>query len=459
MTPYPTGPGRRDAVFIILAALVVRLGVVAWAATSIPPTADGTFYHIFAERIAAGHGYTWLWGDGTVTYAAHFPVGYSAMLAIAYAAWGAKPVFAMLINTLFGVAAAWATYDLLLRAASRRLAVAGGLAVALHPALVPYTAALMTEGVTASLWVVAAALAARARAAESRRSELGYLASVGLVLGLATLVRPQSVALAPMFGALAVRHSKAPATRVVAALGTLAVVVFLCAPWTARNCVRMQTCALVSVNGGWNLAIGAQTEDGSWHEIVVPDACRGVFAEGAKDACFGDAAKAAIVAEPWKWLARIPAKLRVTFDYFGAAPWYLHASNPTRFPYSRKVALAAVEVVVSRLLLLASLVSVRKLDGPRRGLREAITAAGIIGAFLPSGAVIAYLSCAVAIVALGWRALSRMPLLIPAAALVILATAATHAVFFGAGRYGLVVVPFVSALAFVRAPRPSGSVT
>ena len=33
---------------------------------------------------------------------------------------------------------------------------------------------------------------------------------------------------------------------------------------------------------------------------------------------------------------------------------------------------------------------------------------------------------------------------------VILATALTHAVFFGSGRYGLVIVPFVTALAFVR---------
>ena len=33
-------------------------------------------------------------------------------------------------------------------------------------------------------------------------------------------------------------------------------------------------------------------------------------------------------------------------------------------------------------------------------------------------------------------------------AAVVVVTAATHAVFFGAGRYGLVVVPFVTALPF-----------
>jgi hypothetical protein len=40
-------------------------------------------------------------------------------------------------------------------------------------------------------------------------------------------------------------------------------------------------------------------------------------------------------------------------------------------------------------------------------------------------------------------------------AAVLVATAVLHAVFFGAGRYGLVVVPFVTALAFVRPERAS----
>ena len=43
-----------------------------------------------------------------------------------------------------------------------------------------------------------------------------------------------------------------------------------------------------------------------------------------------------------------------------------------------------------------------------------------------------------------------MPVIVPITAAVIVTTAVTHAVFFGSGRYGLVVVPFVAALAFVR---------
>jgi hypothetical protein len=211
----------------------------------------------------------------------------------------------------------------------------------------------------------------------------------------------------------------------------------------------MERCALVSVNGGWNLAIGTQTVGGAWQEMVVPEACKEVFAEAAKDECFGRAARGVIAADPLGWLARVPAKLRVTFDYFGAAPWYLHAANPEAFPYRAKVALGAVETVVSRLLLIAALVAVRKLDGPRRLAREAVTGFGLIACFLVAGAL-GYVACGIAILMLGRKALERTPLIVPVSAAVLLATALMHAVFFGAGRYGLVVVPFVTALAFVR---------
>ncbi|HSO38907.1 MAG TPA: glycosyltransferase family 39 protein [Labilithrix sp.] len=442
---------RRDALVVTGVALAARLAVVAWAASAIPPAADGTYYHLLAGRIASGQGYTWLWPDGVVTYAAHYPVGYPALLALAYAALGAKPAVAMLVNALLGAAGAWASFDLLARVTPRRLALAGGLAVALHPALVPYTAALMTEGVTAALLVIATAFAARARDAAAGRRARGWILASGLVLGLATLVRPQSLALAPLLGWLAVRSETAgllARLRVAAAVAALAVAV--CAPWTARNCRRMERCALVSVNGGWNLAIGTQTTDGGWREMAVPDACKEVFAEASKDACFGDAARGVILRAPLAWLARAPAKLHMTFDYLGAAPWYLHAASAERFPYRAKVALGSVEVLVSRLLLIAALVAVRKLEGARRLGREAVTALGLVACLLPSGAVFAYLACAVGILMVGRRRLACVPLVVPATAGVILATAATHAVFFGSGRYGLVVVPFVTALAFIR---------
>ena len=456
------GRARRDALVVAAAGLAARLAVVAWAAGSIPPSADGAYYDTLAARLAEGHGYTWLWPDGAVTYAAHYPVGYPALVALGYALFGARPVVAMLINALVGAGAGVAVWSLVARASTARLALAAGLAVAIHPVLVPYTAAVMTEGVTTALLAIAAALAARARVADRRGR---WLALTGLVMGIATLVRPQSLVLAPFLGWLASRppadeQASWPTRLRSAAPGALVVTVAalaVCAPWTARNCHRMERCALVSVNGGWNLAIGTQTESGGWHELAVPDACKTVFQEAAKDTCFGREAMNEIVRRPGAWLARAPAKLRMTFDYFGAAPWYLHTANPERFPYRAKVALGAVETLASRVLLAAALVAVFRMpaDGRSRWgtrARKALSGIGLCACVLVPG-TIAYLALAGAILALGWRALERAPVVVPFTAAVLVATALTHAVFFGSGRYGIVVVPFVTALAFVRPAR------
>jgi hypothetical protein len=310
--------------------------------------------------------------------------------------------------------------------------------VAIHPALVPYTAALMTEGVTAGLLAIAVALALGGERPATRR-----IVAAGVVMGLATLVRPQCLLLAPALGWIAALPLASTDRWKSAALVT-AIAIACCLPWTARNCARMNRCALVSVNGGWNLLIGAQTENGAWHEPLVPEECRTVWDEAAKDLCFERAARALVARSPGAWIARVPDKIGVTLDYFGAAPWYLATSNPAAFTERDKVVLGSVETVFSRLLLVAALVTAARLEGPRSRARTALAAAGTLASLLVH-AWLGYLALSAAAFLLGARA--------PKAALwtgaVVALTALTHAVFFGAGRYGLVVAPFVAVVAFL----------
>jgi hypothetical protein len=273
-------------------------------------------------------------------------------------------------------------------------------------------------------------------------------AGAGIVLGVATLVRPQCLALAPVLGALALPEDARLVRSVVAAAVVSAIALACVLPWTARNCARMNRCALVSVNGGWNLLIGATTETGSWEPMPVPAECATVWDESGKDACFERAAWRDIGRSPTGWLARAPAKLAATFDYFGAAPWYLHASNATAFDERAKTILGAVETIVCRLLLFGALVACGRLPGKRARLRKGLALAGAIAAVTLHGWV-GYAAIPFVAALCGVRALARGPVLVPIAAVVIGATAAIHAVFFGAGRYGLVVAPFVALLAFV----------
>jgi 4-amino-4-deoxy-L-arabinose transferase-like glycosyltransferase len=423
-----------------------------------PPADDGHYYDVLAQRLARGQGYTWLWPDGAVTFAAHYPVGYPALLALAYRLAGASPAVAMGVNAVIGTAAAVAVYGLVASTEGPRWRpLAAGMAVALHPALVPYTAALMTEGVTAALLAMATALAARAQAsaAPSAAGFRGWpwLVATGVALGVTTLVRPQSILFAPVLGLLA-----APASvgwgrvRLMRAAAVLALALGIVAPWTARNCVRMHRCALVSVNGGWNLLIGTQTRSGGWEPVQVPAECATVWDEAGKDACFERAARARIAASPAAWLARAPGKLASTLDYFGAGPYYLHVSNEAAFTERAKVRLGVLETVVSRLLLLSALVVALAWPGPRRLARAGVAALGAIAAVTVHG-WLGYVALVLVVGLLGPRAWARAPLVVPAGAALVLLTAAMHALFFGAGRYGLVVVPLVTAMAFVSAPR------
>ncbi len=445
---------RWDGWLVAAVALAARVIVVAWAASRFPASGDGQYYAALGDRIARGLGYTWAWPDGVVTYAAHYPVGYPALIALSYRLLGPAPSSAMWVNAVFGVLAAVAAHRVLVARApgSPNRALAGALVVALHPALLLYTPALMTEGVTASLLVIGFALATGGR--------LRHLVFGALVMGVATLVRPQCLLLAPALAIAAGAPGDGGRRMFARAALALGIAIAVCAPWTARNCARMNRCALVSVNGGWNLLIGAQTNDGGWQEIGVPPECREVFDEAGKDTCFDGAAKRQIAAAPGAWLARAPKKLSVTFDYFGAAPWYLHLANGASFTEDDKLRLAALETVASRSLLAAALLAVGVAaaraagEGGRRRRRLILgiaTALGFVFALSrwawPAYGILALLA------SFAW--VETRDRLAGYAAAVLWATLFTHAVFFGAGRYGLVVVPFVSLLALA-APR-SGS--
>jgi 4-amino-4-deoxy-L-arabinose transferase-like glycosyltransferase len=434
---------RRDALLVVALALGVRIAMVAYGATRFPPADDGTYYHQLASRIAAGLGYTWLWPDGAVTFAAHYPVGYPALVGAGYAVFGAHPAVAMALNALFGALAALAAHSLAARTAPRAASLAAGLFVALEPALVLYTPALMTEAVAGALLVVAGSIAAR-----ERPERLAVRALVaGLVLGVAVLVRPELLLLSPVLGFLASR-GQGPRRAFVAAAIVLGTSLCVCAPWTLRNCAKLERCALVSVNGGWNLYIGSSSLGrGGWapiEDIGVPVECRTVFAEAEKDACFGRAGTRRILSDPGPWLALVPYKLAATFDYGTAAAHYLSASNPSLVGDRAKTAIGALELFGQRVMLLFCLAALARARGPRQPARLAVAALSALCAFLPF-AWIGWVGLVVMALLLGTELLA-MPAAVLAVSIVAV-TAAVHAVFFGASRYTLVCLPSLAALA------------
>lgn len=436
----------KDTLWLVLLTICVRAVVVYWASRRFPPAADGQFYQVVALRISRGLGYTWLWPDGAVTYAAHYPVGYPAILGGFYRWFGPFPVWAMILNGLVAAVTTACVHRLAARTRTRAVALFAGLLAALHPTLVFYTPAMMTELVSAGLLIAAVALAFT-RGSEGHVASSLRVLGIGLLIGLSTLVRPQQLLWAPLLGAwLGYRLTAGRALwRSVLGAGlATALAVGCCLPWTARNCDRMGRCIFVSANGGWNLMIGTSPlGKGAWtsiDSIGVPPECRTVFQEAEKDVCFGNAAKRWIASHQGQWLSLMPAKLAKTFDDVGAPGYYLNASNSAEFGDDAKWRLGASEVVVSRLLALLAHLGLALASGPHRRLRQGIAIAAILMTFTPFGWTGVLLYCG-AVVLLGRRLFDEPELLLLGVGWGM--TAVVHAVFFGGARYVIVILPLL----------------
>jgi 4-amino-4-deoxy-L-arabinose transferase-like glycosyltransferase len=454
----------RDLAFtaaLFVLALGVRLFVaIAW---SKEPVWDGHYYHFGAERIAAGLGYSEdvlvrgvpVWKPWT-----HYPVGYSALLGLVYFVFGSGPLVAPVFNALIG-ALVVALVHRVARAClcDTRARVAGAVA-ALHPGLIVYAALVMTE-LTAAAFLLGALLVALRYRAHFKGALLA-----GALLGLGALVRPVSLLALPLLFLLAPGGFKVALGRT--ALATLAALVVI-APWTLRNCQRMDGCALISTNGGWNLAIGAITETGRFQTLRGSDGCPNVTGQVQQDRCWADVGVERIRRAPAAWLARAPQKLEQTYNHESFAIEYLREADPRTWNEARRTAGRELLTLFHRLLLVVSALGtvslITRLE-PRPA--NAVTQLALfLGIALFSAFAAAkdthpfYLLPATApLFALlplpGAPRRARVEYVLLG---LVLATSFTHVLFFGEDRYHLVITPVLCILAASALRTPSESAT
>jgi 4-amino-4-deoxy-L-arabinose transferase-like glycosyltransferase len=434
---------------LAVVALLPRLFVaVAWARE---PVWDGHYYHFGAERIAHGLGYSEdvvvrglsVWKPWT-----HYPVGYSGLLGLAYALFGSGLIVAPVVNALIGMLLVLVVYRLARYYLSEtRARIAAGLA-ALHPGLIAYTAVVMTEPLAALLLLTAAWAAIR------HRGRWRGMLLAGMLLGFAGLTRTSSLLALPLLVLITPRPwSRSIIRSAAAALVTFAVI----APWTVRNCMRMDGCALVSTNGGWNLAIGALTDTGRFVTLRAEHGCPIVTGQVQQDRCWAKVGRDVIRTDPVHWLALIPKKLSHTYDHESFAIEYLREANPAAWPESRRIAARALLTTFHRLLLAVAALACVAFGGfrGRVNLRWAAQAIALLA--VGTLAAHAFLDDS--------HAFYRLAVLMPLFALLPLpgrphqgpvgryllgllaVTTVTHAIFFGDDRYHIVVTPALCILA------------
>jgi hypothetical protein len=453
---------------VAVVALLPRLYVaIAW---SREPVWDGHYYHFGAERIAAGLGYSEdviIGGLPVWKPWCHYPVGYSALLGLVYRVFGNGLLVAPVVNAITGTLLVVVVHRLGLRFFSaNRARIAAGLA-AVHPGLIAYSAVVMTE-LTAAL-LIALAAAAHLWLSErvpSERGRWGATALSAFVLGLAVLVRPSTLVVAPLLGLLENKLGWRSFLRAGAATA-IAIVVVL--PWTARNCRVMDGCALVSTNGGWNLAIGSLFDSGRFESLRAADGCPVVTGQVQQDRCWGQVGRARILSAPGHWLSLMPKKLGHTWDHESFAIEYVREANPGLWPEDRRVAGRQLMTTFHRLLLIAGALGVAAWIGFReRDLKKRVAQWGLVVviAVLALWATIAdhhpFYFLAVLVPVAGFLPLPGRPPLGRVGRYllgVVASTSLVHAVFFGDDRYHLVTswAFCLLAAAMFRRPREAGA--
>jgi 4-amino-4-deoxy-L-arabinose transferase-like glycosyltransferase len=449
-------PARRQLGFgIVLAAVAFPPRLYAALRWGEEPVWDGHYYDFGARRLAAGLGYSDdLSIAGRLVWHpwCHYPVGYSAFLAFFYRVFGASTGVAAFADALTGAGLAVVTWLVARHALEERRAMAAGLIVALHPGLILYAALEMTEPLAALLTLAAFWLAVRD--AKPRRG----LIVGALMLGVAALVRPQALLCAPFLSLVLPRRESSPILEQAAVLGVAAMVAFSVAlvpvlPWTARNCRVMDGCALVSTNGGWNLAIGAfPRATGRFETLRSSDGCREVTGQVQQDRCWFAYGVGEIEHHPGHWLSLIPAKLGFTFDHESFAVEYLHEAKPSVWPEPLREAVRGWTTLTERALVCAAALGVVALA--RRGRAAfwqgalALTWLALLFAACVGDATfwpLVLFTCLIPWLPLPGSARFPPALLLPVSLLAT--TAVTHAVFFGEDRYHMVVIPVLALLA------------
>jgi 4-amino-4-deoxy-L-arabinose transferase-like glycosyltransferase len=443
---------RDDYVYTLVVALVALLPrlyvAIAW---SREPVWDGHYYHLGAERLAEGLGYS---EDALVAGHVvwrpwiHYPVGYSFLLSLFYRVFGAGLLVAPVLNALLGAGVTAVVHRLGRHFTTPGRAMLAAALVALHPGLIAYSPLVMTE-VLAMTLLLSAGLVVLAWAGNWR----AYVGA-GALLGIATLVRPDSLLALPLIALMGRKPYGKSLRYSLAALGVAFAVIL---PWTYRNCQKLDGCALVSTNGGWNLAIGALTPTGRFHTLKASDGCAVVTGQVQQDDCWRKVGQAKILADPGRWLGLIPKKLEQTYNHESYAVEYLHEADPGVWTEPRRVAGREFLTFFHRLLLVAAaLGAVSALhwvkpppwdDAVQIGLGVVIMMFATFAAaredhafyWLPS------LLPLVAVLPLPGR-----PELGPAGRYLLgllAATTFTHCLFFGEDRYHLVVTPVLCLFA------------
>jgi len=314
---------RRAPWLVLGVALVLRAVAIL---AMVEPSSDAAWYFSRAAMLADGRGY--LGDHGAPT--AYWPPGWPLALSLVFRVTGPSIVAVGLLNLVLSALAGVLVLDLGRRLFGSELSGRAALLLwALYPNSVFYVPLALTEVFYTTLllalcWLLVA-----------RQGAVATLAA-GLVLGLATLVKAQSLVVVPAILAIALWREGAAWRRLPALAGKglvlAALAALVVAPWTLRNHRELGAWVAVSTNGGITLLTGNNdsARGGFTPEDPVVRAldARTGLDEMARDAEAGRLGMAWIAAHPARFAGLMPLKLLRLWGPDGEGLWGWETGSP-----------------------------------------------------------------------------------------------------------------------------------
>jgi 4-amino-4-deoxy-L-arabinose transferase-like glycosyltransferase len=224
--------------WMLLLALIAILIRLPWAMAMHDrvPVFDEYQYVSSAESLCAGEGYV----DLTGARSSFWPAGYPAFLALGYCSFGVSKTVGVGLQIILLALTCLLISTIGERSFGARVGRTAALLLAIYPNYIFYSTLMLTEPLSALLLVSMAGLLFRIAAGGT--GMVGKSLGIGLLAGLATLVRPGFILLPmllPLWGYL-----QKMSWRQIALMTSIVFLVSLLtmAPWMIRN---------HDVTGGW----------------------------------------------------------------------------------------------------------------------------------------------------------------------------------------------------------------
>lgn len=265
---------RRWLVLLAVIAVLIRLPWVV-AMSGRAPQFDEIAYISHAEKLCVGQGYV----DSNGNQSTFWPVGYPAVLALAYCSFGVSTGVGVALQVLLLTVTCLVISGIGECSLGPRIGRTGALLLAIYPNYVFYSTLMLTEPLCALLLVSMAGLLLRTRG--DGRGFIGYATATGVLAGLAVLVRPGFLflpALLPLWGRL--QQMSWRRTMVLTSVVSLAALLTM-SPWIIRN--HHVTGAMFEVASNGGLVFWGGHHPQALGGVVRPSAVKGDLRAGTPE--------------------------------------------------------------------------------------------------------------------------------------------------------------------------------